>query len=940
MMSKIKLVAFAVCTLLAASLQAKVVMPYVFGDNMVLQSGQKVPVWGKATPGERITVSFAGQSVKAVADASGKWRTDIAPLEPCAKGMSFCINGENVIVFTNVVVGEVWFCSGQSNMEFTMSLNRKVKNWQKEVAAANWPLIRHFNVSHKVATEPQDDVPETSWVETTPETIPSQSAVAYFFGETLHKTLEVPVGLINCSWGGTKIEPWIPAAHKDDLWMLQHQRDWGRLQWVPTVLWNGMVSGLVPFAIKGAIWYQGCANVKEDPDAYIDKTVALVRGWRREWGQGDFPYFLVQLAPFSYKDPRATFLSEFQQAQAKVEMYVANSGYTVINDVGDVNDIHPIDKRTVGMRMAHQVLDRIYGRFTKPWRTPVLKECRVEGNALQVIFDNAEGLRTRDGLPPCEFELAGPDGTWVSARSKIDGTSVILCADGVAKIRGMRFAPYNTSMPNLVNGNGLPAGPCSWTAENVGDGSEIMPWPSVEEMRDDPLRPQFHFTAPVGRLNDPNGLSYMNGEWHLMYQLNPFGLKSERKGWGHAVAKDLVHWKVLPDTFVSAGEPGGPDYVQFFSGTAAIDDGNRAGFGKGAQILAYTFVTPKNVVRDIRLAWSLDGRHYTQFEGNPVVEYFARCNRDPKLLWHEPSRSWVLLVYAGGVGTDGRCGCVVFRSPDMKRWTRTGVIDGDLPKNVPGGGRFFNECPELVEIPVAGETGTRWVRWGGNGEYEIGDFDGFAFKTDCRVKPTWLLSTKWNRAYYAALTFAGAPDGRIVWMPWMGGGYVMKSDVFDQMMGLPCDLSLKRTPEGLRLAWTPVRELQHLRDGKAVSFDQFKGELVEAIVEADVGADGRIALDLRGTPVTFDAAKGEIQYVATEVGPAVVRAPWKLEDGKLRLRIFVDRRGIEIYSMDGFQVLPIIAVLHDRKNLDLGVTATGDVRDLSATAYRLKSIYE
>ena len=168
----------------------------------------------------------------------------------------------------------------------------------------------------------------------------------------------------------------------------------------------------------------------------------------------------------------------------------------------------------------------------------------------------------------------------------------------------------------------------------------------------------------------------------------------------------------------------------------------------------------------------------------------------------------------------------------------------------------------------------------------------------------------------------------------------MKSDVFDQMMGLPCDLSLKRTPEGLRLAWTPVRELQHLRDGKAVSFDQFKGELVEAIVEADVGADGRIALDLRGTPVTFDAAKGEIQYVATEVGPAVVRAPWKLEDGKLRLRIFVDRRGIEVYSMDGFQVLPIIAVLHDRKNLNLSVTATGDVRNLSAKAYSLKSIYD
>ena len=926
---------FALAAVMATAAEAAVTLPMVFGDNMVLQQGQKVPVWGWAAAGERVTVSFGGQAVETRADAAGKWRVALKPMDVNCSGCEFRVEGENAIVFTNVVVGEVWVCSGQSNMEFTMSANRKVKDWQTEIAAANMPLIRHFHVPHKVSDVPLDDVELTTWVPTTPETIPPQSAVAYFFGETVHKSLRAPVGLINCSWGGTRIEPWIPAAHKDDLWMLQHQQDWKRPNWVPTALWNGMVSGLVPFAIKGMVWYQGCANVKDGGDAYLAKTAALVRGWRREWNQGDFPYFLVQLAPFSYKEPNSTFLSEFQQAQAKVETIVPNSGYTVINDVGNPNDIHPTDKRTVGERVAHQVLDRVYGQFVHPWRTPTLKDCRAEGKTLRVAFDNADGLATRDGLAPSDFEVCGPSGAWVRAEARIDGSSVVLAAEGVADIRGMRFAPYNASTPNLVNGDGLPAGPCSWQRK-ASDAQQ----PTADEMRNDPLRPQFHFTAPVGRLNDPNGLSYMNGEWHLMYQLNPFGLKSERKGWGHAVAKDLVHWKVLPDTFVSAGEPGGPDYVQFFSGTAAIDDGNRAGFGKGAQILAYTFVTPKNVVRDIRLAWSLDGRHYTQFEGNPVVEYFARCNRDPKLLWHEPSRSWVLLVYAGGVGTDGRCGCVVFRSPDMKRWTRTGVIDGDLPKNVPGGGRFFNECPELVEIPVAGETGTRWVRWGGNGEYEIGDFDGFAFKTDCRVKPTWLLSTKWNRAYYAALTFAGAPDGRIVWMPWMGGGYVMKSDVFDQMMGLPCDLSLKRTPEGLRLAWTPVRELQHLRDGKAVSFDQFKGELVEAIVEADVGADGRIALDLRGTPVTFDAAKGEIQYVATEVGPAVVRTPWKLEDGKLRLRIFVDRRGIEIYSMDGFQVLPIIAVLHDRKNLNLGVTATGDVRDLSATAYRLKSIYE
>ena len=236
----------------AAECVAAVSMPRVFGDNMVLQQGQPVPVWGKAAPGEKVSVSFAGQTATTTADAQGKWRLKLVPLRACAEGAEFRVMGENTLVFKNVVVGEVWFCSGQSNMEFTMSSRRKVKNWEKEVAAANWPLIRHFNVAHKISNVPLDDV-EATWVTTTPETIPPQSAVAFFFGETLHKTLKVPVGLINSSWGGTGIEPWTPAGHPDDLWMLQNLGKWNRPQDVPTVLWNGMVSGLVPFAIKGAI---------------------------------------------------------------------------------------------------------------------------------------------------------------------------------------------------------------------------------------------------------------------------------------------------------------------------------------------------------------------------------------------------------------------------------------------------------------------------------------------------------------------------------------------------------------------------------------------------------------------------------------------------------------------------------------------------------------
>ena len=447
----------ALVAALAASFAPAVELPHVFGDNMVLQRGQRVPVWGTGEPGERVTVEFAGQSVSALTDEAARWRLDLAPLVADATGAAFRVRGANEIVFTNVVVGEVWFCSGQSNMEFPVDGWRRMKDADKEVAAANHPLLRHFRVAHKVADAPLGDV-SAQWVGTTPSTIKLQSAVAYTFGETLMKELGVPVGLINCSWGGTRIEPWTPAAHPDDLWLLQHLREWNRPHDVPTVLWNGMVAGLVPFAIKGAIWYQGCANMG-DGAAYLDKTVALVRGWRREWDQGDFPYFLVQLAPYAYGDPDGTKLAVFQETQARVPDVVPNSGCTVINDVGDPGDIHPTDKRTVGMRLADQVLDRVYGRFTRPWKTPVATGITVEGDRVRVAFENADGLATRDGAPPTCFELRDLSGAWTPARAAIDGTTVVLSADGVRDPLGVRFAARNASTPNLVNGAGLPAGP-------------------------------------------------------------------------------------------------------------------------------------------------------------------------------------------------------------------------------------------------------------------------------------------------------------------------------------------------------------------------------------------------------------------------------------------------------------------------------------------------
>ena len=446
----------------AATLAAETAsLPSVFSDGMVLQRGQKVPVWGKGAPGERVTVTFAGQSAAATAGADGRWRVDLAPLAASKEGREFRVKGENEVVLRDVLVGEVWFCSGQSNMEYPMATYRKIKDWEREVAAANHPTMRYFQSPNKAALTPQDDI-AAKWTAVTPETVPPYSAVAYTFGETLMKELDVPVGLIEASWGGTRIEPWTPAAHPDDLWLLQNIRKWSKKYDVPTALWNGMVAGLVPYAIKGAIWYQGCAN-RIDGAEYLDKTEALVRGWRREWGQGDFPYYLVQLAPYKYDDVKGVTLFELQLAQSKVPERVPNSGYTVINDVGDVNDIHPNDKRTVGMRMADQVLERVYGKVVRPWRTPVAKSWRAEGDEARVTFENADGLRTRDGKAPTEFELRGADGVWRAAAARIEGCDVVLSAEGVLEPIGVRFAPYNGSTPNLVNGAGLPAGPFRMT---------------------------------------------------------------------------------------------------------------------------------------------------------------------------------------------------------------------------------------------------------------------------------------------------------------------------------------------------------------------------------------------------------------------------------------------------------------------------------------------
>lgn len=545
----VKRYVFTVVIALTATLYAEVRVPSIFSSHMVLQQGQAVPVWGWADAGEAVTVSFAGQTVKTAATQDGKWKLELKALSASAKPAIFTVKGSNTITLEDVLVGEVWFCSGQSNMALTMN---RIENAAEEIKKADNPLIRHFKANRKYSDLPLDNVP-SSWVATTPESIPGQSAVAYMFGRRIQQALKVPVGLINSSWGGTRIEPWTPACgfqglpaladilmrvdtanpetdlHKKTLntylenlnaWMeessenckeekaltpppefpkyLVFEKGGNSPQQQPTVLYNGMVAGLVPFAIKGSIWYQGESNRGEGM-LYLEKTKALVNGWRKVWGIPDLPYYLVQLAPYKYSGSE-TALCEIWEAQAATPKAIPHTGYTVINDIATLNNIHPPNKQDVGLRMANQALNRTYGKTEIEWSGPMYKSYNIEGNKIRIAFDYAKGLKTRDGKAPDWFEICGIDCNFEKATAVIDGETILISSPEITEPTGFRFAWNQLATPNLVNHLGLPTGAFRDGKKMEMDGpkamKELKGFKSVYEI-DLPATPQFAHKAPV-----------------------------------------------------------------------------------------------------------------------------------------------------------------------------------------------------------------------------------------------------------------------------------------------------------------------------------------------------------------------------------------------------------------------------------------------------------
>jgi len=456
---------------------ADVRLPRVIGSNMVLQRNAALPIWGWADPGEQVTVNISGNAATTTADGNGDWSLRLSPMS-AGGPHQMTVQGQNELVLENILIGEVWVCSGQSNMHWGV---RQSDDADAEIAAADFPNIRLFHIPRVPAGTPQDDV-EADWSQCTPETVPTFSAVAYFFGRKLHQDVGVPIGLIETAWGGTRIEPWTTldgfrsspevasladeseakhAAYVESLASLAEGAEQPKHpledRQAPTGLYNGMVHPIVPFAMRGAIWYQGESNRADGP-LYRHKMTALINGWRRVWNQGEFPFLFVQLAPFRY-DGDPEMLPRIWEAQAQ-SLWVPNTGMAVITDIGDVDDIHPTNKQEVGRRLALWALAQTYGQTGVTYSGPQYKGMSVEGNRIRIQFkQSAEGLQSSDGEPLTWFSIAGANGEFVEAQAAIEGHTVVVHSDQVAQPVSVRFGWNQEAEPNLVNSAGLPASP-------------------------------------------------------------------------------------------------------------------------------------------------------------------------------------------------------------------------------------------------------------------------------------------------------------------------------------------------------------------------------------------------------------------------------------------------------------------------------------------------
>ncbi|QKJ64486.1 sialate O-acetylesterase [Flavobacterium sp. M31R6] len=452
---KNSIIVFVLFLILSNAAFANVTLPNVFSDNMILQRNTEVTIWGWANPQEEvvITPSWNNETYKIKASNQAKW--EIAIPTPKEGGpYTITIKGYNEIVLKNILIGEVWICSGQSNMEMNASWG--IENGDEAVKNATNPNIRLFLVPKLTATTPQNNISGT-WTECSPETMKYFSAVGYFFGKRLQEELKnVPIGLISSNWGGTPAEIWMPEeVIQNDAVLLESAKTrkeeiYGPNQ--PARAFNAMIYPLTKFKIAGSLWYQGESNVGS---TVYDKTLsALITSWRKLWGY-DFPFYFVQIAPYKYGEDHFGG-AIIRDAQRKVLKEVSNTGMVMTSDISPVEEIHPKDKKSVGIRLANLALANTYKTNTSLVNGPLYKGIAINKNKVTVIFDFAEGLYFKDKKADL-FEVAGADNMFYKATAVIKNNAIVLQSDKVKLPVKVRYSWKNTDQSTLFNKANLPA---------------------------------------------------------------------------------------------------------------------------------------------------------------------------------------------------------------------------------------------------------------------------------------------------------------------------------------------------------------------------------------------------------------------------------------------------------------------------------------------------
>jgi len=444
----------------SGSLYAEVKLPAVFGDNMVLQQKSEAAIWGTAAINStvKISTSWNGKSYSAKAGSDGKWKVKV--VTPAAGGpYEVTISEGTTIKLKNVLIGEVWICSGQSNMEMPMKGfgNQPILGSNEAIATSSNPQIRLFTVKRASNLQPQPDF-EGSWKTCEPENVSDFSATAYYFGLMLHKALNVPIGLVNTSWGGTRIEPWISedGLKKFEFVKIPDKNQQGPLsQQTPTVLFNAMINPIVGYGIRGAIWYQGESN-RNEPGNYEKLMPGLVENWRSVWGVGEFPFYYVQIAPFDY-GPTGLNSAFLREAQLKASTAIPNIGMASIMDVGEKDCIHPANKKAAGDRLAYLALNGTYGKKGFGSSGPVLKEMTVTGSMVKLTFNNAPVGITSFGKPLQCFEVAGANKRFYPATAAFASGGITLYSSFVPEPVAVRYAFKDYIVGDLFNVEGIPA---------------------------------------------------------------------------------------------------------------------------------------------------------------------------------------------------------------------------------------------------------------------------------------------------------------------------------------------------------------------------------------------------------------------------------------------------------------------------------------------------